>query len=150
MAGLGTTDATQPGDKLPFWSQACADGRRNACARLVQIEASLCADNSAWACNEVGAHYREGTKVPEDGLLAWYFFVRACELSYKPGCFNLLEPARGTAGYPGGLVRVDPRVFDLRLLLREGGGNLIEMPEAELYERACRHGWAYACEQGAR
>jgi len=39
--------------------------------------------------------------------------------------------------------------FDLRLLLREGGQNLLEMPEPELYERACEHGWAYACQSVA-
>ncbi len=150
MAALGKTDGTHPGDALPFWEQACADDRRNACEHLLQIETLFCGDNAAWACNELGVHYREGTKVAADPPLAWYFFVRACELSYQPGCFNLLEPARGTAGYPGGLVRVDPRVFDLRLLLREGGKNLLEMPEPELYERACRHGWAYACERQVR
>ena len=149
MAALGKTDATHPGDKLPFWEQACADGRRNACDRLLQIEAGLCGDNSAWACNELAVHFGEGTKVAADAALAWSYFARACELGYKPGCFNILEPTSGTAGDGAGFVRADPRVFDLRLLLREGGRNLLEMPVPELYERACRHGWAYACDQGA-
>jgi hypothetical protein len=43
------------------------------------------------------------------------------------------------------VAQTDPRTFDLRLLLREGGLNLLEMPEPELYERACRHGWTFAC-----
>ena len=38
-----------------------------------------------------------------------------------------------------------PRVFDLRLLLREGGLNLLDMPEPDLYARACEHGWTHAC-----
>ena len=37
----------------------------------------------------------------------------------------------------------------LRLLLREGGPNLLEMPESELRTRACRHGWSFACAQVA-
>ena len=32
--------------------------------------------------------------------------------------------------------RTNPRPLDLRLLLREGGPNLLEMPEPELYQRA--------------
>ena len=32
-----------------------------------------------------------------------------------------------------------------RLLLREGGPNLMEMPEPELYARACDHRWTFAC-----
>ena len=44
-------------------------------------------------------------------------------------------------------ARVDPRPLDLRLLLREGGPNLLEMSEPELYQRACRHGWSFACQR---
>ena len=32
-----------------------------------------------------------------------------------------------------------------RKLLREGGPNLMEMPEPELYARACKHEWTFAC-----
>ena len=38
-------------------------------------------------------------------------------------------------------------MLDLRLLLREGGPNLIEMPEPQLYARACGHGWTFACDE---
>jgi hypothetical protein len=51
---------------------------------------------------------------------------------------NLLDPTV--------LSRANPRAIDLRLLVREGGANLLEMPEPELYARACRHGWNFACE----
>ena len=54
---------------------------------------------------------------------------------------NLLEPATAT--------RYEPRTLDLRLLLRQGGRNLMETPEPELYTRACEHGWAFACERVA-
>jgi hypothetical protein len=47
------------------------------------------------------------------------------------------------------VVTTDPRPFDLRLLLREGGPNLLEMNEPDLYARACRHGWAEACPKAA-
>jgi hypothetical protein len=54
---------------------------------------------------------------------------------------NLLEP--------GSALRSGPRTLDLRLLLRQGGRNLMDMPEPELYTRACEHGWAFACERRA-
>ena len=34
--------------------------------------------------------------------------------------------------------------------VREGGPNLLDMPEPDLYTRACRHGWGFACEQASR
>ena len=142
MATAGSTDGRHRGDTLPFWEQACAEGRRNACDRLVQLESTYCGDNSAWACNELGGHYREGSKVTPDTELARAFFARACELRYRPGCLNLLDP--------GGHIAADPRVLDLRLLLREGGRNLLDMQEPDLYARACDHGWTFACGEGSR
>jgi TPR repeat protein len=137
---MGGADGRHVGDALPFWQQACADGRRNACERLVQIENSYCTDNSAWACNELGGAYRAGAIVAVDAARARDFFARACELRYKPGCFNLLDPQD--------FVHAEPRVLDLRLLLRERGRNLMETPEPELYARACEHGFEFACARG--
>ncbi len=137
MTSVGATDGTQPGDKIPFWEQACSEGRRNACERLVRIEATYCGDNSGWACNELGRYYAEGKIAPADSELSLGYFSRACELRFEAGCINLLTPES--------LRRADPRVLDLRLLLREGGANLMEMPERELYRRACDHGWTFAC-----
>ena len=142
MMALGSTDGRHRGDTLPFWQQACSEDRPGACDSLLEIEASYCGDNSAWACNELGRNYREGALVAADAKRAWGSFSRACELRYLPGCLNLLDS--------GGLERTDPRVFDLRLLLRERGPNLLEMPERDLLARACSHGWTFACERGSR
>ncbi|MEZ4421775.1 MAG: hypothetical protein R3E98_00080 [Gemmatimonadota bacterium] len=141
MTVLGRTDGRHVGDSLPFWEAACGEGRPNACARLLQLEATYCADNSAWACNELGAHHREGRLLPADEARAQGFFARACELRFQAACLNLVDPTR--------FLRSPPRTLDLRLLLREGGRNLMEMPEPELYERACRHQWGFACERQA-
>ena len=137
MTLAGRTDGRHIGDSLPFWQQACQEGRPNACKRLLQVVGSYCQDNSGWACNELGTHYAEGRIVPPDATLAVDYFSRACELRFQAGCVNLLDPRQ--------ISRASPRVFDLRLLLREGGLNLIDMPEAQLYARACEHGWSYAC-----
>ncbi len=138
MTGVGATDGRHRGDALPFWEEACAEGRRNACERLLRLESTYCGDNSGWACNELGRHYREGKIAEADSALALGYFSRACELRFQAGCVNLLAPES--------LSRANPRVLDLRLLLREGGPNLMEMPEPELYARACDHRWVFACE----
>lgn len=139
MTAIGGTDGMHRGDSLPFWEQACAANRPQACERLLRIEASYCSDNAGWACNELGLHHLEGRLVPADVDRALTFFSRACEGRFQPGCVNLLDPTIPS--------RTHPRPLDLRLLLREGGPNLLEMPEPELYTRACRHGWDFACER---
>ncbi len=140
MTAVGATDGMHRGDSVPFWQQACAEGRTSACARLVAIESSYCGDNAGWACNELGGHYREGRIVAVDAERALWYFAKACELRFQAGCFNLLDPHH--------FIAAAPRVFDLRLLLRERGPNLTEMREPDLYARACAHGWTYACDKG--
>ncbi len=135
---IGGTDGMHRGDALPFWERACADNRPHACQRLLRIEASYCADNAGWACNELGRHYADGRLVAVDLDRAFVYFSRACETRFQAGCVNLLDPAEP--------ARADPRALDLRLLVREGGPNLLDMPEPELYARACRHGWRFACD----
>ena len=139
MTAAGRTDGLHRGDMLPFWQDACEESRAGACERLVQIEASYCADNAGWACNELGVHYVEGRIVEPDAELALGFFARACEAQFQAGCVNLLDPSV--------VSRAPPRPLDLRLLLRQGGLNLVDMSERDLLECACGHGWAFACER---
>jgi hypothetical protein len=137
MASAGATDGTHRGDTVPFWEQSCAEGRRRACERLLSIESTYCGDNSGWACNELGRHHMEGKITGADSDVALSYFSRSCQLRFQAGCVNLLDPESPR--------RADPRALDLRLLLREGGPNLMEMPEPELYARACEHRWTFAC-----
>ena len=139
MTALGRTDGMHRGDALPFWQQACAENRPRACERLLMIEGSYCGDNAGWACNELGRHYVAGQLVGADPDRALAYFSRACEARFQPGCVNLLDPASP--------VTTNPRALDLRLLVRESGPNLLDMPEPDLYARACRHGWSFACEK---
>jgi hypothetical protein len=137
MTALGRTDGQHTGDSLPFWQQACAAQRPNACERLLLVENSYCADNSAWACNELGVHYRQSVITSGDAQRALTAFAKSCELRFQPACDNLLDPNS---------VRTDtPRELDLRLLLREGGQNLIKASEDDLHAKACKHGWTFAC-----
>jgi len=106
---------------------------------LLQLETSYCNDRSGWACNELGRHRQQGTLVGRDLAVARAYFSRACELRYPPACLNLRDPE-----HP---ISAVPRALDLRLLLREGGLNLLQMPEPALYARACEHRWQFACER---
>ena len=72
-----------------------------------------------------------------DEELARGYLSRACELRWQSACLDLA----GTTA----LESPPPKPLDLRLLLREGGGNLMQASEPELYARACEHGWAFAC-----
>ncbi len=141
MTTSGAADGMHRGDSLPFWVQACNEQRPQACARLLRIEASYCGDNAGWACNDLGRHHVEGRIVAQDLDRAFAYFARACDGRFQAGCVNMLD-----ASVPS---ITDPRPLDLRLLLREGGPNLLEMPEPDLYARACRHGWAFACQKAA-
>ena len=139
MSATGRTDGRHVGDALPFWEQACAEGRPTACERFLSLEATYCGDASAWACNELGVHYAEGVIVERDEELAAGYLRRACELRFQAGCVNLL-PTDGV-----GYAHAPPKELDLRLLLREGGTNLMSASAPQLVERACAHGWAFAC-----
>ena len=141
MAVMGKTDGKHTGDSVPFWvwEQACVEGRHNACRRLLQVESTYCEDNSGWACNELGRHYAQGEITGADPELARAYFARACEARFQAGCVNLLDPETPHV--------TRPRALDLRLLLREGGQTLMDMPKRELYARACEHLWAFACER---
>jgi hypothetical protein len=141
MSATGRTDGMHTGDSLPFWAHACDQQRPFACERFLGLEASYCSDNAGWACNELGRHYVEGRLVSPDLDRAYVYFSRACEARFQAGCLNLLDPREPTSA--------NPRAIDLRLLVREGGLNLLDMPEPELYGRACRHGWTFACDRQA-
>ena len=65
-------------------------------------------------------------------------FRRSCELKFKAACLNLLDPDL--------VLRDDPHELDLRLLLREGGRNLMNEPLENLHAKACSHSWDFACE----
>jgi hypothetical protein len=142
MSLIGKTDGQHTGDSIPFWETACADSRVGACERLLLVESTYCNDNSAWACNELGRHYRQGEITPLDDESAYSYFSKSCELKFQAGCANLLNESLALAE--------QPKDLDLRLMLRQGGKNLMDLPAAELYDRACAHQWQFACETTGR
>ncbi|MBT3530982.1 MAG: hypothetical protein HOF74_11835 [Gammaproteobacteria bacterium] len=138
MTLAGKTDGRHIGDSLPFWEQACAENLPNACGRVLLLESTYCGDNAAWACNELGRHYRQGDIVDVDEELSFSYFARGCELKFQSSCLNMLDTS---------LALTDtPLELDMRLMLREGGLNLMQLSAADLNARACEHGWEFACE----
>lgn len=126
-----------PGHYLPFWQQACRDGRRNGCRTLGDVERQYCGAGSGWACNEVGLLAAEGRVVSDAGTAG--AFERACRLGFAAGCQNA-APSRRAAGR-----HADPQRADYAVLLREGKGPLPEMRPVDLYSLGCRQGWLAAC-----
>ena len=144
--GVGNTHR---GHWIPFWQDACRDGRRNACRNLALIEATTCNNGSGWACNEFGLLLAQRRYVGAGVASALdrrshESFRRACELGFSLGCENL----RLSAVDVGSLRSGAPQLSDYRIVLREGQR---PVPESafELYQRACRQGFTSACENPA-
>jgi hypothetical protein len=137
MSASGYLGDKHPGQWTPFWTKACAAGKRDACLNLYFLHDRMCEDGSAWACNEAGimliGRY-------ENRNLAAAAFGRACELRYAAGCDNA-----ETLRIGGTLRPVAPTAEDYTYLLRGSKGPLPELTAAQLYERACELGWPNAC-----
>jgi hypothetical protein len=135
-AAQGVGD-THRGHEVPFWQQACAANRSNACRNLAQMEARYCDLGSGWACNEVGvlAYAR-----PETRNAAMSMFQRACGQGFQPACGNAAGATRGDA-----VQRGEPTLADLPIVLRRGKGPLPPMSEGALYALACSQGWRETC-----
>jgi hypothetical protein len=61
-----------PGQWLPFWREACRQGRSGACSYLAGMEMRFCRKGSRWACNEVSLLQRSGTLSTASPTLADY------------------------------------------------------------------------------
>ena len=88
-----------PGQWLPFWRQACEDGRRYACPYLADLELAFCNRGSGWACNEAGllhiALSRSGEDLRRlDPAGAVEPLSRGCKLGFEAACRNLRHAER--------------------------------------------------------
>ena len=54
MSAAGGVGDRHPGQWVPFWQEACEEGRPHACGFLVTKQAGLCNMGSGWACDEAG------------------------------------------------------------------------------------------------
>jgi hypothetical protein len=137
MSASGYLGDKHPGQWSPFWEQACAAERRDACLNLYFLQEGYCADGSAWACNEVGILLAERY---DNRATAAAAFERACTLEFAAACANAEALANG-----GGLRRDSPTAADYRHILRGSKGPIEGLEPEALYARACELRWPGSC-----
>jgi hypothetical protein len=137
MSASGHLGDEHPGQWTPFWEQACAAEKRDACLNLYFLHDGYCADGSAWSCNEVGIMLAEryGNRA-----VAAAAFNRACTLQFAAGCDNAVAVANAR-----GLRHDAPTAADYRFILRGSKGPIEEQDSTKLYARACELGWPGTC-----
>ena len=112
-----------PGQWLPFWDQACREGRPRACAYVADLQSIYCSAGSGWACNEAAS------------------FERGCRLGFLPACRNAVRLSNGNAPFE----RAQPTLADYPIVLRGGKGPITDRTPSALHARACEQGWPNTC-----
>jgi hypothetical protein len=144
-AAQGVGDS-HPGQWLPFWRQACMDGRPYACPYLADLSLSYCNQGSGWACNEAGlldiALSRSGEDLRRlDPAGATEPLSRGCRLGFATACRNLYTLTSGA----GRFASTPPGLDDYPIILRGSKGEIRERGPAALYALACHEGWPNTC-----
>ncbi|HEX4276831.1 MAG TPA: hypothetical protein VHZ74_15855 [Bryobacteraceae bacterium] len=134
-----------PGQWMPFWRQACSDGRPYACPYLADLTENSCNRGSGWACNEAGmldiVLSRSGEDLRRaDPVEALQPLTHGCELGFQPACRNLRTMTTG-----GALNSAPPTLADYPIILRGSKGEIRQRTPAELYALACTEGWPGTC-----
>ena len=148
FAGMSSAQGVgdrHPGQWLPFWRQACLDGRAYACPYLADLELGFCNQGSGWACNEAGlmdiALSRSGEDLRRtDPAAAADPFQRGCHLGFTAACRNLIMLTRG-----GRFTNGPPTLRDYPIILQGAKGDIRDRQPEALYERACKEGWPNTC-----
>jgi len=144
-ARQGVGDA-HPGQFLPFWRQACDDGRPYACPYVADLQLDYCYDGSGWACNEAGLQHIALTRSGEDlrrtdPAEAVPLFQNGCDLGFPAACRNFRALMEDGAE----LVAGPPTVKDYAIVLKGSKREVRDQDPAALYALACKQGWPDAC-----
>ena len=142
MSAVQGVGDDHPGQWVPFWRQACQDGRAYACPYLADLELGFCSQGSGWACNEAGLMHIALSRSGEDLRRldpegAADPLKRGCELGFPTACTNL----NTLTGKAGNFASAPPTLEDYPIILRGSKGELRERDPAALYAIACREGW---------
>ena len=129
---------SHPGNRIPFWQNACKERRRNACRNLATMESTYCNRGLGWACNELGILVATGGIEVE--ATSTQMFERACQSGFATGCTNLTS---------GALKHHPPLTDDYRSMLETKGYPPADTP-LQLMHNACDQGWTDACVSMAR
>lgn len=148
LTAAGGVGDSHPGQWLPFWRQACAEGRAYACPYLADLELAFCNRGSGWACNEAGLLHVALSQSGEDlrrldPADAAAPLQRGCSLGFPAACRNLRILTTGGGAFGAG----PPTLDDLPIILQGAKGEIREREPSALYALACHQGWAEACER---
>jgi len=135
-----------PGQWMPFWRQACLDGRPYACPYLADLQITDCRRGSGWACNAAGLSHLALSQSGEDlrrldPAGAAEPFRMGCNLGFATACQNLKTLTASNGEFSG----APPTVEDLPIILRGSKGEIREREPSALYAMACRQGWPSMC-----
>jgi hypothetical protein len=150
MSAVQGVGDSHPGQWLPFWRQACGDGRPYACPYLADLQLDYCYDGSGWACNEAGLQHialvRSGEDTRRTDLAgAAPPFRHGCDLGFPAACRNLTTLTE--SGYE--LVGAPPSLKDYAIVLKGSKSEVRDRSPAALYSLACDQGWPDACSLAA-
>jgi hypothetical protein len=144
-AAQGVGDS-HPGQWLPFWREACQEGRAYACPYAADLQSNFCERGSAWACNEAGLMHIALSQSGEDlrrldaaGAVAP--LRRGCNLGLAAACRNLSVLKTGE----GEFTSVLPTLADYPIILKGSKGEVRDRDPSGLYALACSEGWRSAC-----
>jgi hypothetical protein len=149
FVGMSATQGVgdnHPGQWLPFWLQACEDGRAYACPYLADLETGFCDRGSGWACNEAGLLHIALSRSGEDlrrlnPTGAAEPLRLGCGLGFETACSNLKTLTSGA----GKFARTPPTIKDYPIILQGSKGEIREREPSELYALACRERWPDTC-----
>lgn len=89
IEATGFVEGPHPGNSIPFWKQAYAEGKPYAGRGLVVAAGSQAVDGSGAAFNELGLICMEGEIVGKNHAAAAKHFADACALGDESGCVNV-------------------------------------------------------------
>ena len=146
MSAVQGVGDRHPGQWVPFWQEACSQGRTYACSYLADMQETYCRSGSGWACNEAGilhiALARSGTDRRRlNAADAAETLGRGCDLDFGPACQNVERLASGFNSFEHG----QPTLQDYPIILRGTKGPITDRSPAALYARACNQGWDNTC-----
>ena len=149
MSAVQGVGDSHPGQWLPFWRQACEDGRRYACPYLADLDLNFCNRGSGWACNEAGLMHialaRSGEDLRRlDIAGAAEPLRRGCDLGFAAACRNL-NTLDHVPGNTGAFAAPPPTIEDYPIILQGSKGEIRERDPSALYALACHEGWRSSC-----
>ena len=146
LSATGGLGDRHRGQWLPFWDQACRDGRPRACAYLANLQEIYCGAGSGWACNESGLFRRDHAgsdsgRQPSDLAAMNASFERGCRLGFVPACRNAGRAWTESQAFE----RAPPTLADYPIVLRGSKGPIADRTPSALRARACEQGWPDTC-----